>query len=106
MIETYDSSYKLTKLARENGITNIQPVDICNVELEGELFVFNLGTIELEGSNKTAIIGGDFSVKTDKLLKYSDEENAYNLLLKLQEIRDKIDSDIKTLDKLFRLVPV
>ena len=23
MIETYDSSYKLTKLARENGITNI-----------------------------------------------------------------------------------
>ena len=106
MIETYDSSYKLTKLAKENGIINIQPADISNVELEGKLFVFNLSTIELEGSNEIAITGGDFSVRIDKSLEYSNEENAYNLLLKLQEIRDKIDSDIKTLDKLFRLVPV
>ena len=106
MTEAYDSSYKLTKLAKENGIINIQPVDISNVELEGKLFVFNLNTIELEGSNEIAIIGGDFSVRIDKLLEYSNEENAYNLLLKLQEIRDKIDSDIKILGKLFRLVPV
>ena len=106
MIETYDSSYKLTKLAKENGIINIQPADISNVELEGKLFVFNLSTIELEGSNEIAITGGDFSVRIDKSLEYSNEENAYNLLLKLQEIRDKIDSDIKILGKLFRLVPV
>lgn len=106
MIETYDSSYKLTKIAKENGITDIQPVDTSNVELDGEIFVFNLSTVELDGSDDIAIIGGDFSVRIDKSLEYSNEENAYELFLKLQEIRDKIDSDIKTLEKLFRLVPV
>ena len=86
MIETYDSSYKLTKLAKENGIINIQPADISNVELEGKLFVFNLSTIELEGSNEIAITGGDFSVRIDKSLEYSNEENAYNLLLDFRQV--------------------
>lgn len=106
MIETYDSSYKLTKIAKENEITDIRPADTSNVELNGEIFVFSLSTINLDDSDEPAILGGDFSVRVDKSLEYSNEENAYDLLLKLQEIRDKIDSDIKTLDKLFRLVPV
>lgn len=106
MIETFDSSYKLTKIAKENGITDIQPADTSNVELTGEIFVFNLSSIELDDLNEIAITGGDFSVRIDKSLEYSNEENAYELFLKLQEIRDKIDSDIKTLEKLFRLVPV
>lgn len=106
MIETFDSSYKLTKIAKENGIINIQPADTSNVELAGEIFVFNLSSIELDDSDEIAIIGGDFSVRIDKSLEYSNGENAYELLLKLQEIRDKIDSDIKILEKLFRLVPV
>lgn len=106
MVETFDSSYKLTKIAKENGITGIQPADTSNVELEGEIFVFNLSSIELDDLNEIAITGGDFSVRIDKSLEYSNEENAYELLLKLQEIRDKIDLDIKILEKLFRLVPV
>lgn len=104
MIETYDSSYKVTQLAKENGIENIRPADDSNIELEGEIFVFNLSTINLESSDDVAIFGGDFSVRIDKTLEYKDEENAYNLLLKLQEIRDKINSDINTLQKLFNLV--
>ena len=106
MIETHDSSYRLTKIAKENGIFDIKPADISNVELDGEIFVFNLSTVELDGSDDIAIIGGDFSVRIDKSLEYKNEENAYDLLLKLQEIRDKINLDIETLEKFFRLVPV
>ena len=104
MIKTYDSSYKVTQLAKESGISNIRPADDSNIELEGEIFVFNLSTINLESSDDIAILGGDFSVRVDETLEHKDEENAYNLLLKLQEIRDKINSDINTLQKLFNLV--
>ena len=48
MIKTYDSSYKVTQLAKESGISNIRPADDSNIELEGEIFVFNLSTINLE----------------------------------------------------------
>ena len=82
MIETYDSSYKLTKMAKENEIIDIQPVDTSNVELAGEIFVFNLSSMELDDSNEIAITG-DFSVRIDKSLEYSNGENAYELLLKL-----------------------
>lgn len=106
MIETYDSSYKITQIAKENEIKDIRPADISNVELAGELFVFKLNTINLDDSNEVAILGGDYSVRADRTLEGNCEENTYDILLRLQEIRDKINSDITLLEKLFKLIPV
>ena len=106
MIETYDSSYKLTKIAKENGITSIKPLDISNVEIDGEIFVFTLSTVNLDDSNDVAILGGDYSIRVDKKVEGSCEENAYDILLELQKLRDKINSDIELLNKLYRLIPV